>query len=190
MNPEDKRTLAFRSRVFLYVAFIAAYISGVVIFIVQFKNYWAASGFSFVIAFLFIRLWLFVTPLEKLYHIFPPLSWTRAVFQGLFFSVGVAFVGLTLFCAARGIQLHQQWKGDTFFCGMTGMAMAAKWSFFLTIPIYQLRPDQLSPEMLAKIETNGDRVVFEEVDCDPYSTERQPFFKKKEPVGIAEGHDL
>lgn len=171
----------------MYLFFIAAYIAGVVLFIVMYENEWAAAGFSCVIVFIVIRLCQFVTPPEKLYHVFPPMSWSRAIFQGFFFLLGFTFVGLALFCMARGIQFHQRWAGDSFFCGMTGMAMAAKWAFFLTTPIYELRPDVLSPEVLAKIKANGGRVDFEDEDDDSFSMGREPFLTKSEE-GIVSGY--
>ncbi|EPY38532.1 hypothetical protein AGDE_04359 [Angomonas deanei] len=130
----------------MYVFYIVAYASGIILFITEYDNYWAAGGFAFVPAFIIIRIGLFLTPIDVLWRTFPPKSFSRAFFQAFWFAAGWAGIGIGLWLMARGIQNRQGWTGDSYFCGMTGAWMAAKWCFFLTVPIFHLRADNMTLE--------------------------------------------
>lgn len=165
MSSDGKNGLLFKLRAASYVAFILAYISGVVIFIVDYENYWAAGGFTITIFQILARLYLFLLPKEMLFRAFPVASVSRALWQGINGAYGFAALGVGLWLFARGIQEHQAWTGESYFCSMIGVFMSSKWGFFLTIPIYELRPDLMEEEALMK-STADDR--HSEQSNDPF----------------------
>lgn len=150
MTPEERKKLIWSLRLGFYIAFVLAYISAVIVFAVEYQNYWAAGGFAIVIGLICLRIYLYVTPPDELYRTFSPLSWHRAIYQGIFFCVGLAGVGVGLWLMSEGIKKHQRWTGDSYFCAMIGVWMAAKWAFFVTIPIYDLRPDTIEELLIAR----------------------------------------
>lgn len=148
MNEVDRKKREFRLRLIMYYIFALGYLAGTLDFALEFHNYWACGGFAIVLLFIALRVVLFVTPQWRLYKIFPPCSFLRAAYQTFFFAACLAGIGLGLWLMARGIQHHQTWSADSYFCGMTGMWLAAKWAFFVTMPIYELREDTLEEESL------------------------------------------
>jgi hypothetical protein len=148
MTEADRKKRNFRLRLILYYVFALGYLAGALDFALEYHNYWACGGFAIVLPFIALRVALFVTPQWRLYRIFPPCSFVRAAYQTFFLAACLAGVGLGLWLMARGIQHHQSWSADSYFCGMTGMWMAAKWAFFVTLPIYELREDTLEEESL------------------------------------------
>ncbi|KAK7198935.1 hypothetical protein NESM_000860500 [Novymonas esmeraldas] len=163
MNEFDRKRRTFRIRLGVYVIFALAYLAGALDFAIEYHNYWACGGFAIVLLFIALRVLLFVTPQYRLYQIFPPCSFNRAAFQTFFLCTCLAGIGLGLWLMAKGIQHHQTWTADSYFCGMTGMWMAAKWAFFVTVPIYELREDTLEEDaliMLGLIEDAGKEVTF------------------------------
>lgn len=148
MSEADRKKRNFRIRLIVYYVFALAYLAGALDFALEYHNYWACGGFAIVLLFIALRVVLFITPQWRLYQIFPPRSCVRAAYQSFFLATCLAGVGLGLWLMARGIQHHQTWSADSYFCGMTGMWMAAKWAFFVTVPIYELREDTLEEESL------------------------------------------
>ncbi|EPY29476.1 hypothetical protein STCU_04537 [Strigomonas culicis] len=158
-NPSKKRfTVNFFWHLGLaaYVLFLCAYASGVMIFGVEFDNYWAVGYFSCVVVFIFIRIALYLTPVDVLYTLFPPGSRLRIFYQAFFFTCGWVAFGLGIWMMARGIQSRQAWTGDSYFCAMTGAWMASKWAFFLTIPMYKLREDTLTADQWKLVKDSSD----------------------------------
>ncbi|KPA79352.1 putative mitochondrial putative multi-pass transmembrane protein [Leptomonas pyrrhocoris] len=148
MTEAEHKKRNFRLRLILYYIFALAYLAGALDFGIEYHNYWACVGFTLVLFFIALRMVLFVTPQWRLYQIFPPCSFARAAYQSFFLAACLAGVALGLWLMARGIQHHQSWTADSYFCGMTGMWMWAKWAYFVTVPIYDLREDTLEEESL------------------------------------------
>lgn len=174
MSEAARKKQMFRMRLIMYYVFALAYLAGALDFALEYRNYWACGGFAIVLFFIALRVVLFVTPQWRLYRIFPPCSFARAAYQTFFLAACLAGVGLGLWLMARGIQLHQTWSADSYFCGMTGMWMAAKWAFFVTMPIYELREDTLEEESLIILglaqpagESKGENepVAFQECEA-------------------------
>lgn len=132
----------------LYIAFIIAYLCGASVFARQYSNYWACCGFSIVIVLIAIRLALHVLSEESLYKIFPAMSLTRAAFQGFFLCLGLAMLGIGFWLMYRGLHFYQHWDGESYFCSMIGVWMAAKWSFFLNNAMYKFRPDTIEASVM------------------------------------------
>lgn len=153
MTPEKRQKIIFYGRALMYIFFALAYVSAVALFALLFENYWAAGGFALTIVLILVRLWQFLMPTEKLYVMFPVASWQRALWQSSFFALFLGAFGVALWLFARGLQKRQNWKGDSYFCSMTGVFMASKWSFFLTLPIKNLRPDTIDEPTMAKIRS-------------------------------------
>eukprot|EP00796_Vickermania_ingenoplastis_P003888 gene3888-2759_t len=141
----------FRFKIGLYVVCIVAYLVAFVDFLVEWKNYWACAGYMIAALLMSLRLWMFVTPTETLYKIFPLGSVRRAAFQGFFLCVGFALLIIGFWLIAKGAQRSQPWTGESYYCSMIGIWCAAKWGFFITVPIYNLRPDITDPDYLDKI---------------------------------------
>lgn len=173
MASERQQKIWFRVHLALYIIYFLAYLAGVLTFALEYNNYWATAGFSVVMVLIAIRIALYVTPQHRLYEIFAPGGLTRILFQAFFFCVLLTFFALGLWMMARGIMTHQSWTGDSYFCGMTGMWMAAKWAYFVTVPLYELREDTLSTEslFLLGMVDSGD------FNCNPHNTE--PTSEKK-----------
>lgn len=174
MTEADRKKRNFRLRLLMYYVFALAYLAGALDFALEYHNYWACGGFAIVLLFIALRVVLFITPQWRLYKIFPPCSVARAAYQTFFLAACLAGVGLGLWLMARGIQHHQTWSADSYFCGMTGMWMAAKWAFFVTLPIYELREDMLEEESLVilgfvdapKVEDEGhEPTAYEEYEA-------------------------
>ncbi|KPI83956.1 putative multi-pass transmembrane protein [Leptomonas seymouri] len=148
MAEADRKKWNFRIRLIMYYVFALAYLAGALDFGIEHHNYWACTGFAVVLLFIALRIVLFVTPQWRLYQIFPPGSFTRIAYQTFFLTACLTGVGLGLWLMARGIQHHQSWTSESYFCAMTGMWMWAKWAYFVTVPIYELREDTLEEESL------------------------------------------
>ncbi|GET89079.1 hypothetical predicted multi-pass transmembrane protein [Leishmania tarentolae] len=151
MNELERKRRKFRIWLAIYIIFGLSYLSGVLLFCFVHQNYWACGGFVCVIFLIALRVALFVTPQYRLYQIFPPSSFKRMAYQMFFFSCCLVGIGLGMWLMARGIQYRQSWDGRSYFCGMTGVLMAAKWSYMVTRPIYDLREDTLEEDALIRL---------------------------------------
>lgn len=138
----------YRFKIGLYVVCIVAYLIAFVDFLVEWKNYSACAGYIGAAALMGLRLWMFITPVETLYKIFPLKSFTRAAFQGFFLCVGFALLIFGFWLLAQGAKRSERWTGESYYCSMIGIWCASKWGFFITIPIYNLRPDLTDPYFL------------------------------------------
>ncbi|KAG5503566.1 hypothetical protein JKF63_05706 [Porcisia hertigi] len=155
MNPSGRKLLKQLVWLTIYIIFALSYVAGVVIFALQHHNYWACGGFAVVPFLIALRAALMLIPQYRLYQMFPPMSSSRKIYQSIFFGGCLIGIALGLWLMARGIQEHQSWTGSSYFCSMTGMWMAAKWSFYVTLPIYHLREDTLEEEALIKLGLLG-----------------------------------
>ncbi|KAG5477881.1 hypothetical protein LSCM1_05183 [Leishmania martiniquensis] len=160
MNKSERKVLKRRIWLGIYIIFALAYFAGALNFGVEHRNYWACAGFSVVVLLIALRVALFLAPQYRLYQIFPPCSLNRVAYQMFFLSTCLTGISLGLWLMAKGIEHHQRWTGSSYFCGMIGMWMAAKWAYFVTVPIYELREDTLEEDALIKlglIEVGGGR---------------------------------
>lgn len=169
MTPEEKQNIIYHVRALMYIVFACAYVSAVVLFVMLYDNYWAAGGFSLTIALILVRLWMFLLPVEKLYAMFPVASWQRALWQSCFFALCLGGIGVCLWLFARGLQKRQNWTGDSYFCAMTGVAMAAKWAFFLTLAIKEVRPDTLDDATMEKARS------LLNISNDSFASSNEPY---------------
>lgn len=147
MSPESW----YKFRVGLYVVCILAYCIAFVDFLVEWKNYWACAGYIVAAALMSLRLFFFMASKETLYRLFPLQSIRRAVFQVFFVLFGLSLFGLGFWLLALGVQRSEKWTGSSYYCSMIGIWCGAKWGLFITIPIYDLRPDVTDEEFLAKV---------------------------------------
>lgn len=136
----------FIVKLVLLLFFICVYLSGALCFFFIYKNYLAAGGFLGAAVQIGLRAVLFCLPTGVLYSVFPLMSARRAVYQAFFLCVGFGFLALGFWCLARGARSSQIFSGSSKYCSMVGVWCTAKWGFFLTIPIYNLRPDKTDPE--------------------------------------------
>ncbi|KAI5688275.1 hypothetical protein MNV84_04318 [Leishmania braziliensis] len=161
MNELKRKQRERRIWLAVYVIMGLAYVAGALNFGFEHRNYGACTGFFFAVLLIALRVALFVTPQHRLYQIFPPSSFNRAAYQTFFLCLCLTGISLGLWLMAKGIQHHQVWTAKSYFCGMIGMWMAAKWAFFVTMPIYELREDTLEEDALLRlgfIERGRERI--------------------------------
>ncbi|AYU79317.1 hypothetical predicted multi-pass transmembrane protein [Leishmania donovani] len=151
MNELERKRRTFRIWLAIYIIFALAYLSGVLLFCFVHQNYWACGGFVVVILLIALRVALLATPQYRLYKIFPPCSFSRIAYQTFFLCACLVGISLGVWLMARGIKHRQSWTARSYFCGMTGMWMAAKWSYIVTVPIYDLREDTLEEDALIRL---------------------------------------
>ncbi|KAG5478365.1 hypothetical protein CUR178_05080 [Leishmania enriettii] len=151
MSDSERKLRERRIWLAIYIIFILAYFAAAVNFGAVFHNYWACAGFTAGLLFIALHVALFLTPQYRLYQIFPPYSFNRVAYQMFFLCACMIGISLGLWLMAKGIQHHQRWTGSSFFCGMIGMWMAAKWAYFVTVPIYELREDTLEEDALIRL---------------------------------------
>ncbi|KAH9597254.1 hypothetical protein LSM04_007147 [Trypanosoma melophagium] len=137
MGASEKACL--RIRVVLYILFAISYAIGVIIFIRDFNNILAASGFAVACFFIAVAVGLYVIPDKKLNSIFSPGSKSRISLQLTFLIITLGFIGAALYALGQGIKLRQAWKGDSYFCSFISLLTAAKWSFFCGLRIHRVR---------------------------------------------------
>lgn len=123
------------------------------VFFFLFKYYWGCGGYLGAAVLMSVRLLIFLTSTETLYKLFPLGSVSRAVYQAFFLSIGFGFLILGFWLLAEGARQSQAWNGYSYYCSMIGIWCTAKWGFFLTIPIYELRPDITDDRYLEKISS-------------------------------------
>lgn len=150
MTPEKKLAI-FWGRAAMYIIFAIAYVSAVTLFGMLYENIWAATGFGLTICLILVRLWQHMVPPEKFYMMFPVASWQRALWQACFFAAFLAGLALSIYLFARGLQKRQNWSPDSYFCGMTGVAMATKWAMFVCLSLKGARLDNMDEETLDKV---------------------------------------
>ncbi|ORC88873.1 putative multi-pass transmembrane protein [Trypanosoma theileri] len=144
-----------RIRVVLYVLFAVSYAVGAIIFIREFNNYLAASGFAIACFFIGVATVLYAIPDKKLYSIFPAGSKSRICFQLSSLIITLGFIGLALYALGEGIKRRQAWKGDSYFCSFIALLTSAKWSFFCGLRIHRVRDDF--------VEDDDDKNIEEKV---------------------------
>lgn len=143
----------FFARVGFYLFCIAAYLSAVFVFWFVFHNMWACIGYFLASVLMSLRLWIFVTSVETLYKVFPLGSIQRILYQSFFLSLGFGLLIFGFWLLAEEMSTSRPWTGESYYCSMVGIWCASKWGFFLTIPIYNLRPDITDPEYKKKMCT-------------------------------------
>lgn len=136
----------FPLKVGLFLMFICVYVSGCFVFLVFFKNYLAAAGFLGAAVQMTFRLGLFCLSSSTLYKMFPLMSLRRIIYQSFFLCVGFGLLAVGFWCLAKGARSSQPFSSESYYCSMVGIWCSAKWGFFLTIPIYNLRPDKTDTE--------------------------------------------
>lgn len=130
---------------------LAFYITFFVLCLVLWENYWAAYGNLIAAIFVVFTLGLVLCPNEILYRIFPLGSVTRVLFQALFATGGLALVVIACWLLSRGVRDVQGVGGRTYYLSALAFFIAGRWAFFVTIPIYYLRPDQTDPQFATKL---------------------------------------
>lgn len=131
----------------LYLFFILVYLSGFFVFLIVYNNYLAAGGYLGAAVQMSIRLIISCLSTKTLYKAFPLKSVRRALYQAFFLLVGIAFLILGFWCVAKGAEESQAFSGSSYYCSMVAVWCTAKWGFFLTAPIYHLRPDKTEPKV-------------------------------------------
>lgn len=133
-------------KIAFFLFFIVAYFSGFFVFLIVYNNKLAAGGYMGAAVQMSLRLIISCLSTKTLYKVFPLKSVRRALYQSFFLLVGIAFLILGFWCLAKGAEKSQSFSGSSYYCSMVGVWCAAKRGFFLTAPIYHLRPDKTGPK--------------------------------------------
>ncbi|ESL08152.1 hypothetical protein TRSC58_04149 [Trypanosoma rangeli SC58] len=155
-------------RLTLYVLFIVSYAVGVFVFIKQFKNYWAASGFLLACVLIALTALMHIVPAETLCRRFSPGSKSRVLFQLVVLAGTLGFFGVAMYLLARGLMLRQRWTGESYFCSFIAFANAAKWCFFIGYRLHKVRvaadavEEKLAEEKMNLFEDLQDGFFTEE----------------------------
>ncbi|CCW62659.1 unnamed protein product [Phytomonas sp. EM1] len=146
LTSDGRKKVIYYVMLFLYAAFIIAYVVGAFDFLFHYDNKWAAAGFFVVVFLIGIRFWMYYQSRYTLYARFPYGSKARICFYIVFMCLGFVGVGLGIWLMIRGLKLKQRWDGKSYFCSMIGMFMMGKWAFFLSLAMYLNHPLSIPEE--------------------------------------------
>lgn len=126
-----------RIRIVLCILFIIAYVAGAGAMAAHFKNIAAAVGFGITAALIGFYLVLLQHRPETVRH----CTFLSISSKGLACCVVLCMAGVATACywLYRGVDAHQAWNGESYFCAMIAFLMAAKWSLFCALRIRLFR---------------------------------------------------